>query len=221
MEKTTKRIRRSKMRYGYVNRELYLAHHGIKGQKWGTRNGPPYPLDDSDHSAREKKLNKGKYSQGVHQDREETAEEHQEKVENAKETAKKIAKGVAIGTGIAAGVTAVTAATATTAALAVGGTAAIKYGSKHPREINQALSNIGSSIIETGKNIHAQSKINKMSGEDKTTAQNILDATKKANRYDRANKLNAARYHDTRDQHTKALKGIMKDRREVNELKNP
>lgn len=22
-----------------------LAHHGIKGQKWGVRNGPPYPLD--------------------------------------------------------------------------------------------------------------------------------------------------------------------------------
>lgn len=24
-----------------------LAHHGIKGQKWGVRNGPPYPLDKS------------------------------------------------------------------------------------------------------------------------------------------------------------------------------
>ena len=23
----------------------YLYHHGIKGQKWGVRNGPPYPLD--------------------------------------------------------------------------------------------------------------------------------------------------------------------------------
>lgn len=22
-----------------------LQHHGIKGQKWGVRNGPPYPLD--------------------------------------------------------------------------------------------------------------------------------------------------------------------------------
>ena len=25
-----------------------LAHHGIKGQKWGVRNGPPYPLDKAD-----------------------------------------------------------------------------------------------------------------------------------------------------------------------------
>lgn len=33
--------------------ELY--HHGIRGQKWGKRNGPPYPLDTSDHSAAEKK----------------------------------------------------------------------------------------------------------------------------------------------------------------------
>ena len=33
----------------------YLMHHGIKGQKWGVRNGPPYPLDASDHSKREQK----------------------------------------------------------------------------------------------------------------------------------------------------------------------
>lgn len=33
----------------------YLMHHGILGQKWGSKNGPPYPLDEGDHSAREKK----------------------------------------------------------------------------------------------------------------------------------------------------------------------
>lgn len=33
----------------------YLWHHGILGQRWGKRNGPPYPLDGSDHSASEKK----------------------------------------------------------------------------------------------------------------------------------------------------------------------
>jgi len=33
--------------------ELY--HHGILGQKWGHKNGPPYPLAAGDHSASEKK----------------------------------------------------------------------------------------------------------------------------------------------------------------------
>ena len=34
--------------------ELYaneLYHHGIKGQQWGERNGPPYPLDSATHRA--------------------------------------------------------------------------------------------------------------------------------------------------------------------------
>ena len=24
----------------------FLAHHGVKGQQWGVRNGPPYPIED-------------------------------------------------------------------------------------------------------------------------------------------------------------------------------
>lgn len=31
----------------------YLSHHGILGQKWGTRNGPPYPLSGGDYSKEE------------------------------------------------------------------------------------------------------------------------------------------------------------------------
>jgi len=36
-----------------MNYELY--HHGIRGQKWGERNGPPYPLGVNDHSAAERR----------------------------------------------------------------------------------------------------------------------------------------------------------------------
>lgn len=32
-----------------------LSHHGILGQHWGKRNGPPYPLSGKEHSASEKK----------------------------------------------------------------------------------------------------------------------------------------------------------------------
>lgn len=36
-------------------RSTYLVHHGILGQKWGQRNGPPYPLKGGDYTEREKK----------------------------------------------------------------------------------------------------------------------------------------------------------------------
>ena len=40
---------------------IYLVHHGIRGQKWGVKNGPPYPLGASDKSASEKRAeNDGK-----------------------------------------------------------------------------------------------------------------------------------------------------------------
>lgn len=28
------------------NYKKYLKHHGVKGQQWGVRNGPPYPIED-------------------------------------------------------------------------------------------------------------------------------------------------------------------------------
>ena len=40
-----------------VDKPLDLMHHGIRGQKWGEKNGPPYPLDYQSHSSAEKKEN--------------------------------------------------------------------------------------------------------------------------------------------------------------------
>lgn len=37
-----------------------LAHHGIKGQKWGVRNGPPYPLDKSSENGKMSKKDNAK-----------------------------------------------------------------------------------------------------------------------------------------------------------------
>lgn len=42
---------------GYYGSDYYtkdISHHGILGQKWGKKNGPPYPLDSEDHSKKEK-----------------------------------------------------------------------------------------------------------------------------------------------------------------------
>lgn len=37
----------------------YLMHHGIKGQEWGVRNGPPYPLTADKHKAVTQKAQTG------------------------------------------------------------------------------------------------------------------------------------------------------------------
>ena len=46
----------------------YLEHHGILNQKWGRRNGPPYPLDKEDHSAAEKKTLSKSFSGKRHEE---------------------------------------------------------------------------------------------------------------------------------------------------------
>ena len=40
-----------------------LQHHGVKGQEWGVRNGPPYPLDKRAAKSNYKELRKSKYVQ--------------------------------------------------------------------------------------------------------------------------------------------------------------
>jgi len=35
------------MKYYILPSDTDMQHHGILGQKWGKRNGPPYPLDES------------------------------------------------------------------------------------------------------------------------------------------------------------------------------
>ena len=36
----------------------YLVHHGIEGQEWGVKNGPPYPLNRKTNNSKKKVQNK-------------------------------------------------------------------------------------------------------------------------------------------------------------------
>lgn len=128
-------------RYVYISHSA-LSHHGILGQKWGKKNGPPYPLDPSDHSAQEKKLNNGRYSQGVTQDR---GKKKKESMSDEKK--KKIKRAIAIGAGVAGA-----------AALTAGGV----YLAKHPETAKAALSGVKDLAVSGAKGIKSSIKISKI-----------------------------------------------------------
>lgn len=46
--------------------ELYLVHHGIKGQQWGVRNGPPYPLESGRGIKKALKRNENRVAKAYH-----------------------------------------------------------------------------------------------------------------------------------------------------------
>ena len=65
IEEANKRIQRAlKKRYGNAVNDIShsaLMHYGIPGQKWGERNGPPYPLGQKQKSSSEKNEEKKKF----------------------------------------------------------------------------------------------------------------------------------------------------------------
>lgn len=151
-------------RYVYISHSA-LSHHGIRGMKWGKRNGPPYPLDPSDHSAAEKKANNGRYSQGVKQDRSGkksmTDEERAEKI-------RKIKKGIAIGAGVAGA-----------AAL----TAGAVYAAKHPEATKAALRGVKDLAVNAASGMKDRLAANKLgSRESRKIAKSMIKNATRQNK---------------------------------------
>lgn len=67
----------------------YLAHHGILGQRWHKRNGPPYPLDAGDHSKSEKEAG---YKKSLGGGRNEEMYDRKAKKKEAKRVTKQLNK---------------------------------------------------------------------------------------------------------------------------------
>lgn len=79
-----------KLQYlGVIPRSNELYHHGIKGQKWGVRNGDRYPLEPSEHSAAEKKAG----AKGAEGGKTKSAEGGKKGVKKKKGLARAIATG--------------------------------------------------------------------------------------------------------------------------------
>lgn len=116
-----------------------LTHHGILGQKWGKRNGPPYPLGDSDRSPKERAMN----SKSKSSNKEDDGEKHKGLTDSQK-------KAIKIGAAVTA-----------TALVAVGGVYLYKTGTL--QKIGQHTLN---KTLVGGNGFTPQKVMNPMFGKD-------------------------------------------------------
>lgn len=68
----------------FTSENLNLSHEGILGQKWGERNGPPYPLGPGQHSERELRKMRKKELKSLKKARKAKAKKAEKKKEDAK-----------------------------------------------------------------------------------------------------------------------------------------
>lgn len=91
-----------KSRQVTITSELY--HHGIKGQRWGDKNGPPYPLGASSHSSSEKKEGTGGWSSKAKKEHKDSKKSSNSSEDNSKKKSgltDKQKKAIKIGAAVA------------------------------------------------------------------------------------------------------------------------
>lgn len=58
-----------KIKYKLSETNSELAHHGIKGQKWGIKNGPPYPINKTSYNIINDAIKSGKISKLINKNK--------------------------------------------------------------------------------------------------------------------------------------------------------
>ena len=160
--------------------DLFLKHHGILGQQWGKRNGPPYPLGASEHSASEKKagwrksLDQGQDIKAkralAHQD---DVMRHGKKTKIDYKKALKIA-GITLGTAAVIGVVGIAAAGGADAS----DIASMAKNIQNGKAAAQTVLKTASSSVDTVDSISASKEV--LSGKEFVASKRMQDIAQKA-----------------------------------------